>query len=430
MELTRRACIKNGLTFVSLGMAAPSIVARAAAQAAAGGSNGRILVVLQMSGGNDGLNTVIPYTDPLYRRYRPTIGVNAADIVSISPKIGLHASLAALKPIYDQGRLAIVQGAGYPDPNRSHFRSMEIWQTADPTARVEADGWLGRWFDADGHLKSNPLIGVNFGGEVPKTLHSDFGSVVSMQNPQSYQLQTIAYPEKVPEIRAFTQLYEQGTMANSVVDLVRKIGLDAYTTSERVRKVLLAKPAPAEELGTPSGQALDAGSPANSTLVPAAMPNSLLARNLKAVAQLIGAGIGTRVYYVSTGGFDTHANQPPTQARVLKDVGDSLAAFYAELSRIGAQNDVVVMTFSEFGRRVQENASAGTDHGQAGPMFVMGGAVKGGLYGEYPSLADLDEGDLKYNVDFRQVYATLMDVWLKTPSASILNGSFNHLPFV
>jgi uncharacterized protein (DUF1501 family) len=431
MQPTRREFIKNGLTFVSLGMAAPAVLAQAAegAKSASGGKggNGKILVVLQMSGGNDGLNTVIPYTDDLYYKARPTIGIARADMVPISDKIALNPGLASLKPLFEKGHVAIIQGAGYPNPNRSHFRSMEIWQTADPAATIAGEGWLGRYFDDDGHLRENPLAGINFGGELPRTLYADYGSVVSMQSPQSFQLQPIAGPEREAEIKAFTDLYATGTMASSHADLIRKVGLDAYTCSEKIKRALAAKPGEGPELGTPSGSTLDAP--------PVAYPmgagrGSLLAGNLRTVAQLIGADLGTQIFYVSAGGFDTHANQPRNHANLLKDVADSIAAFYADLEQRGRANDVALVVFSEFGRRVQENASQGTDHGAAGVMFVVGGAVRGGFYGQYPALDDLNQGDLKFNVDFRQVYATLLDQWLGTSSSKILKGRFEHLAFL
>src|SRR5581483_4731432 len=257
--------------------------------------------------------------------------------------IGLHPSMSALKPLYEQGHLAVIQGAGYPNPNRSHFRSMEIWQTADPTSAIAGEGWLGRYFDDEGHLRENPLAGINFGGELPRTLYADYGSVVSMQSPESFQLQPIAGPEREAEVRAFTALYSSGTMANSYLDLIRKTGMGAYTSSEKIKKALAAKPGDGPELGTPSGQALDAA-PA----YPAQGRGSLLANNLRTVARLIGADLGTRIFYVSTGGFDTHANQPNNHANLLKDVADSIAAFYADLQQRGRANDVVLMTFSEF----------------------------------------------------------------------------------
>lgn len=423
MKPTRREFIGNGFGFVSLGMVAPAVLARAS-QLTPGGRADRILVVLQLSGGNDGLNTVIPYTDPLYYQNRPTIGIPKASVVPLSNTLGLHPGMASLKPLFEKGTLAVVQGAGYPSPNRSHFRSMEIWQTADPVSTVVREGWLGRYFDDDGHLIDNPLSGINLGGELPRTLFSDFGSVVSMQSPATFQLQPIAGQERDAELKAFTDLYSTGTMATDSGDLVRKIGMDAYTSSATIKKALRAEPGDGPEPGSASGQSLDAPPyPAGRT----GGQLSPLAQNLKTVAQLIGADLGTRVYYISTGSFDTHANQPNTQALLLKDVSDSISAFYADLEQRGLADHVALITFSEFGRRVQENASAGTDHGAASCMFVVGGKIKGGFYGTYPALDDLYEGDLKFNVDFRQVYATILDGWLDAPSEKILGGRFQHL---
>jgi uncharacterized protein (DUF1501 family) len=426
MTTTRRDFICNGLKFVSLGMAAPALLARAAGAAGSPNTGGKILLVVQLSGGNDGLNTVIPYADDLYYRARPTIGISRSQVVQISDKIGLHPGMGALKPLFEKGHLAVIQGVGYPEPNRSHFRSMEIWQTADPVSPVAAEGWLGRYFDADGHLKDNPLVGINFGGQLPRTLYADYGSVVSMQSPEAYQLQPIAGPERAAEVEAFTALYSTGTMANSYTDLVRKVGMDAYTTSERIKHALSAAPGDDLPLGAPSGTTLQL--PAEGPQGP--RRRSELSGNLHTVSKLIAADMGTQVFYISTGGFDTHANQPQTHARILTDLADGLAAFYADLERIGRANDVVTVVFSEFGRRVQENASLGTDHGAASCMFVLGGTVKGGIYGNYPALDDLNQGDLKFNVDFRQVYATLLDGWLKTPSEKILKGRFEGLPLL
>ena len=424
---SRREFLHNGLSFLSLGMAAPALLARAAAETASQKpgkpASGKILVVLQLSGGNDGLNTVVPYTDDLYFKARPTLALAHNEVVPLSEKIGLHPSMRSLKPLYEQGHLAVIQGAGYPNPNRSHFRSMEIWQTAEPDNPPD-EGWLGRCFDAQGHLKSNPLEGINFGGELPLTLHSDYGSVVSLQTPESYQLQAVSAQEHAAEIKAFLELYSEGTQASSYSDLIRKVGKGAFTSSEKIKKALGVKGNEEGEGGGASGQSLEVATPAVNGRA------TQLHNNLQTIAQLIGADLGTRVYYISTGGFDTHANQPTSHANLLKDVADSLTAFYASLEKSGQSKNVVSMVFSEFGRRVQENASSGTDHGAAGPMFVVGGAIKGGLYGQYPSLEDLYQGDLKHNVDFRQVYATLLDKWLETPAEKILKGHFEPLPFL
>ncbi len=419
MSTSRREFIQNGLTFVSLGMTIPAALARASAEVYPGGASsssatGNILVVLQMFGGNDGLNTVIPYTDPLYYQNRPTIGIAKSDVLQISDKVGFHPAMTGMKSLYEKGHLAVVQGVGYPNPNLSHFRSTEIWETADSVSEIVGEGWLGRYFDDDGHLRENPLVGINFGAKVPHTLYTDYGSVVSMENPTAYQMQAINPQQRTPELDAFTALYSQGTLANDYSDLVRKIGSDAYTTSNRIQAALK------NEIQNQSARKMGNG---NAKL-------SQLTQNLKYVAELISADLGTKVFYISTGGFDTHAGQPPTQARLLADLSESLEQFYSELERRGLQNKVTLVTFSEFGRRVQENASSGTDHGTASSLFVMGGAVKGGLYGQYPSLEDLDMGNLKFNTDFRDVYSTLLEKWLGVPSQKILEGTFSPLPLL
>ncbi len=428
MTNTRRDFIRNGLTFVSLGMTAPASLARAAAEAGSGAeraqsNGGNILVVLQMFGGNDGLNTVIPYTDPLYYSNRPTIGLHKADILPISDKIGLHPNMKPFQDLYKKGRLAIVQGVGYPNPNLSHFRSTEIWQTADPVSTVVQEGWLGRYFDDYGHIRTNPLDGINIGGELPKTLYSDYGSVVSMQNPAAFRLQPLYPYEQSAEVQAFLSLYSKGTAARNAKDLVKRIGMDAYTSSEKIQKALTTEQDNSPTPGTAYGQSLEVSYPAAANGRPSALADSL-----HTIVKLIAADMGTRIFYVSTGGYDTHANQRPTQDKLLADLAASIAAFFGELEQKGLADKVTLLTFSEFGRRVQENASAGTDHGTASSLFVVGGSVKGGLYGEYPALDDLNMGNFKFTTDFREVYATMLDKWLKVSSAKILEGSFNTLP--
>ncbi len=432
MSSSRRVFIKNGLTFVSLGMAAPAMIARAAADASSPTANptkkGNILVVLQMFGGNDGLNTLIPYADPLYYKNRPTIGIKQSEVVQLGPKVGLHPGMASMKTLFDKGVLGVIQGVGYPQPNLSHFRSAEIWETADPTSTVVTEGWLGRYFDDDGHLRDNPLAGINFGAELPKTLYSDYGSVVSMQSPQTYGMTTLSPVDAKPEVEAFTKLYTTGTMAANYDDMVKKIGEDAYSTSEQIKRALRLDSKHEQEvpLGSPSPRSLTAPD----YPVAARGGMSPLAKNLKMVAQLMAADLGTRVFYVSQGGFDTHANQAPTQAALLQDLADSLTAFYSDLEQRGLADRVTLVTFSEFGRRVQENASLGTDHGTASCQFVIGGKVKGGLYGTYPALDDLDMGNLKFSTDFRQVYAALLDNWLGVSSQKVLNGTFQPVQFL
>ena len=416
---TRRQFLVNGITFVGLGLAMPTFLMRAA-QAQANDPlavslppipGGKILVVIEMSGGNDGLNTVIPYSDPGYAKNRPVIGIPSGDVVKIGDKVGLHPNMAPFKALYDKGQLAVITGVGYPNPNRSHFQSMDVWQTGNTEVDVrERTGWLARYFDKDGHFQGNPLSGVSLGSALPLTLFSDSVPASVIGGGQDFGFKSEA-ADKNRQTEALRALYAQGTVAGSNAEFVRNVGSEAYSSSLELKKAL-------------KDYDIKAGSASKYPL------NNGLASGLQTISKLITGGVGTRVYYLSMGGFDTHANQPRGHANLLGDLASAMTAFYADLEMQGRANDVVTMTFSEFGRRVKENGSAGTDHGAASVMFLAGGGVKGGVYGDYPSLTDLDDGDLRMHTDFRSVYATLLDKWLQTPSNPVLGGNFPHLNFV
>ena len=415
---TRRQFLTNGLAFVGLGLAMPTFLMRAAqaqAENAPGAGlppipGGKILVVIEMSGGNDGLNTVIPYTDLGYAKARPVIGVKESDVVKIGPAVGLHPNLAPLKGLYDRGQLAVITGVGYPNPNRSHFQSMDVWQTGNPTVDVrERTGWLARYFDKDGHFAGNPLSGVTLGSALPLAMFADNSPASVIGNGNDYGFKNDA-PDRKAQTETLRALYAEGTVAGSTAEFIRNVGNEAYSSSLALKRAL----------GDYDIKAARAAS----------YPQTGLASGLQTISKLITGGVGTRVYYLGMGGFDTHANQPRQHANLLDELAGGLSAFYADLAAQGRANDVLTMTFSEFGRRVKENGSAGTDHGAASVMFLAGGGIKGGLYGDYPSLSDLDDGDLKMHTDFRSVYATLLDKWLGTPSAPVLGGSFPHLNFV
>ena len=396
------------------------------------GKDSTILVVLQMAGGNDGLNTVVPYSNDFYHRARPKIGLSADKIIKLDGDIGFHGSLTGFKNLYDAGNLAVVQGVGYPNPNRSHFRSTEIWQTASDSETIEKYGWLGRYFD-NGCSGADPTVGVTIGSQLPEAFFAKTPKGICFNNPQNYRFMASGATEesykKLNELEMSSPLPDGGpTMApeeNSggsiaslpagmpmtggrAVDFISRTALDAQLSSEKVRDV------------------------AARVQNQAVYPGSVLGNSLKLVAKLIGGGLPTRVYYVSQGGYDTHTNQIGTQQRLLQDLGDSTKAFVDDMKAQGNMQRVLVMTFSEFGRRVNENANGGTDHGAAAPIFVVGNKVKAGLLGRYPSLApqDLYQGDIKYNVDFRNVYASVLENWLKTKSAPILGKQFEPLPLV
>ncbi len=415
MSTTRREFIQNGLAFISLGLAMPTFLMRAA-QAAPGDGlaaipGGKILVVVEMSGGNDGLNTVIPYTDPAYAQLRPTIGLPSRDVIKIGSTVGLHPNLKPLQKLYDSGHLAVMTGVGYPNPNRSHFQSMDIWQTADPEVDIrERTGWLARYFDADGHYKGNPLSGITLGSALPLTLFSQDAPTAAIDSGLDYGF-SARDDNQQKRMEALKSLYSAGTVAGGNAEFVRNVGTEAYASTLEMKQAFKNYDA----------KAADA--------VPYPVNNGF-ASGLQTIAKLITGGLGTRVYYLSIGGFDTHANQPRQHANLMGQLADGMAAFYQDLAAQGRGDDVTVMTFSEFGRRSRENGSAGTDHGAASVMFIAGGGVKGGVYGDYPSLTDLDDGDLRFHTDFRSVYATLIDKWLGSNSQPVLSGQFKHLDFV
>jgi uncharacterized protein (DUF1501 family) len=389
------------------------------------GKDGQILVVLQMAGGNDGLNTVVPFANDYYRKARPKIGLAAKQVLKINDELGLHENLAGLKELYDAGELSVIQGAGYPNPNRSHFRSTEIWQTATDSEKIESSGWLGRYFD-NACSGCDPTIAVNLGRQMPQAFSSKHPIGVSLDSPQNYRFVTgekskngemSATEESFRKLNEFDSDMQEnagGTVAaisgatqhkGSVMDFLERTALDAQVSSDKIRAI------------------------ANRFENKATYPGSQLGNSLKLVAKLIGGGLPTRIFYVSQGGYDTHTNQTGAHERLLKELGDSVKAFVQDMKAQGNMSRVLVMTFSEFGRRVAENASSGTDHGAAAPMFIVGSKVKAGLQGKYPSLApgDLFQGDLKYTVDFRRVYAGVLESWLKTDSSAILGRRFEPL---
>ena len=391
------------------------------------GKDGTILVVLQMAGGNDGLNTVVPYADDAYQRARPRLALSSEQILKIDNYVGLNSKLTGLKSLYDEGHLAIVQGVGYPNPNRSHFRSTEIWQTASDADRTEAHGWLGRYFD-NCCCGSDPAVGVAIGEEMPQAFAAKNPTGVTFSRPEQFRWR--ASEAKNSHVNAEQIFYRQlnstdddrvaaanngasiGTLPGepksdlSALDFLQRTALDAQLSSDKILAIARKY----------------------KSTVP--YPQGQLAASLSIIARMIAGGLTTRVYYASQGGFDTHAGQINTHARLIAEFNDAVSAFVSDLKQQGNFERVLLMTFSEFGRRVAENANGGTDHGTAAPMFVLGGKVNAGLSGKYPSLMDLDRGDLKFNTDFRSVYGTILDKWLKAPSKIVLGRNFPVLAIV
>jgi uncharacterized protein (DUF1501 family) len=394
------------------------------------GKDGTILVVLQMAGGNDGLNTVVPYSDDAYHIARPRLRLAADQVLKIDNHIALNPKLAALKSFYDDGHLAVVQGVGYPNPNRSHFRSTEIWQTASNADRTESEGWLGRYFD-NCCSGADPTVGVAIGEETPQAFAAKNPIGVTFSRPEQFRFRS-SDPnpgQMTAEEIFFRQLNETGagdeggTVATntggsigaisgkakndlSTLDFLQRTALDAQLSSDKILAIARKY----------------------KSTVP--YPQGQLAASLNIIARMIAGGLPTRVYYASQGGFDTHAGQINTHERLMGEFNDAVAAFVADLKQQRNFERVLLMTFSEFGRRVQENANGGTDHGAAAPMFVLGGTVKSGLFGKYPSLTELDHGDLKFNTDFRSVYGTVLERWLKAPSETVLGRKFPALEIV
>ena len=393
------------------------------------GRDATILVVLQMAGGNDGLNTVVPFADDGYVRARPRLGLSAKNVLKLNDRFGLHPGLTGFKSLFDAGQLGIIQGIGYPNPNRSHFRSTEIWQTASDANKNEKYGWLGRYFD-NTCSGCDPTIGVNIGRQMPQAFASKNPTGVSLDNPQNYRFIDSEQPadgEMAMSEQSFRKLNHpdsetgDGTEANSgatigvvagamqhvgsPLDFLERTALDAQISSDKIRAIT------------------------SKVQNQAVYPASQLGNSLKLVARLIGGGLPTRVFYVSQGGYDTHTNQTGAHDRLLQDLGEAVKAFMGDLKAQGNLPRVLVMTFSEFGRRVSENASGGTDHGAASVMFMAGDKIKAGLLGKYPSLAqaDLVNGDLEYTTDFRSVYAGVLEGWLKTSSEKILGRKFEPL---
>src|ERR1700730_2412460 len=426
--LTRRAFLRTSLLGAAVCWTIPIFLDRTFAtlnaQAAdsliqtATGIDHPILVVLQLAGGNDGLNTIIPFADDLYFKSRPTLAVPKEQILPIDGLIGMNPSLSPLKGLYDSGSLAIIQGVGYPNPNRSHFRSTEIWQTASDARQNLTKGWIGRYFDSC-CAGEDPTVGVVLGEQLPEAFNADNPTGVAIGRPGNLGFDRENDPD---EARLFAELngLEPASMSGdsignlpgpsksgmSALEYLQRTALDAQVSTDKIKQVLR-------------------GSKNEATY-----PKNQLSNSLSLISRLIAGGLPNRVYYASQGGYDTHAGQINTHKRLLNDLASSLAAFCDDLKAKGIFDRVIVMTFSEFGRRVHENANGGTDHGTAAPMFVCGGGVKPGLYGKQPTLGSLDAGDLMYNVDFRSVYSTILSHWMKAPPAQILGRDFPKLSFV
>ena len=410
MSVSRRIFIRDGVATVTLGLAAPSFLS---AIAHAQGNPNRRLVVVYLGGGNDSLNTLIGYRDAAYYSRRPSIAVPAGQVLQVGTDssgmtMGLHPRLGGLRNIFNEGRLALVQRTGYPNSSRSHFEATDIWGTANPQASTTS-GWLGRYLDTLPR-PLDALAAWNTTGETPRALLSGTSGVPSIPNSSTY---TYASPNR--GAAALQERAAAQTMATNAA--AGRPHLAFVNASSRGAIETLDRVAAASQY-TPT----------------VAYPNNGFAQSLRTVAGAIVRGVGSRVYWVQTGGYDTHAGQGGggggAYANLMGTLGDGVGAFYTDIRNQGLAPDTTIIVFSEFSRRVSENGSAGTDHGAAGVMMVLGGSVRGGLYGTAPQLSpghptlENNSGDVRHETDFRSVYARLLDGWLGVSSVQILNGDF------
>lgn len=387
------------------------------------GKKDPVLVVLQLTGGNDALNTLVPYSDPRYYDARPNIAIAAEDVLPLNERFGLHPSMGALKSSWDAGNLAVIPGVGHDHTNYSHFRSLDIWSTAEP-AKVIQDGWLGKTVRALDPSGDNVLSAINIGYGLPRALSLRGVPVASVAQVDAYGLLThlSGVDERNSVVEMFSCMYEDG--ADDRVKKPLRVG-DPADPRHRVLPYLGRTGLDAKKGSDIIGTATVGYRPAVD------YPKTAIANNLKAIAQLHLAGLGTRIFYTQHGGYDTHANQLDIHSRLLKELAESVDLFLADLRAHDAADEVVVLVFSEFGRRVADNGSA-SDHGAAGVAFVLGPAVKGGIYGEFPSLddSDLEIGNLRRTNDFRSTYATLLETWLAVESDPVVNGRFEQFAFL
>lgn len=388
----------------------PSFVVQAAARSVLDGQSpavaGRTLIVIQLAGGNDGLNTVVPYADPQYSKARPTLALQPDAVIQLNDKLGLHPSLKALKPVWDAKELAIVENVGYDHPSLSHFQAMDIWERADPALK-RRDGWLSTIVDGSGETGGS-FRGLSIGSSLTPTFAYPPVPPPAVSNLNAYRIQTDPrYPGgKTARDDALQKLYASYAAPAPYATVLQSTSDTADAT---VRSLQDAAAAHQPSVTYPKGP---------------------LADGLKLLAAAIVKDVGLKAGYVIIGGFDTHAAQAEHQPQLLQTLAESVAAFQADIAAAGKADNVLLMTWSEFGRRVAENAARGTDHGTAAPLLVMGKGVKSGILGDPPDLVNLDNGNLRYDTDFRSVYATALEEWLQTDSVPILGQKFPKLGFL
>jgi len=361
----------------------------------------KVLVVLQLSGGNDGLNTVIPVRNDLYYSARPRLGIQRASALSLTDEVGIHPALTSFKELYDDGGLGILNGVGYPNPDRSHFRSMDIWQSGSNSEDYIYTGWLGRYLDAQCSGCDKPTQALEIDDTLSLALKGEHVKGLAMKDPR--RLFGTANEKFFKDVLSD----HKDQPGEQPVDYLYKTMAETVSSADYIYKQSRLHP------------------------TSATYPNSGLAQSLKTIASLIFSDINTKVYYVSLGSFDTHINQAAQQQRLFTEMNEAISAFVKDLKNNNRFQDVLLMSFSEFGRRVAQNASGGTDHGTANNMFLVSGALKQkGVINGMPDLTQLNDGDLKHTIDFKQVYATVLNKWLNTDDQKILGKQFDYLGFV
>ncbi len=362
-------------------------------------SGNKVMVIIQLSGGNDGLNTVIPIRNDIYYRERPELSIEKTKALSLTDEVGLHPALVGLKELHDDGSLGILNNVGYPNPDRSHFRSMDIWQTGSASNEYVTTGWVGRYLDAQCHGCDKPTYALEIDDVLSLALKGENSKAIAMKDPK--RLFGTSNEKFFKDV-----LKNHKDEGEQTVDYLYKTMSETLSSADYIFQQSKLHPSSIE------------------------YPKTELGNGLKTIASLIFSNINTKVYYISLGSFDTHVNQEGQQQRLFTELSDAVKAFTKDLKDNNRFNDVVMFTFSEFGRRVSQNASGGTDHGTANNMFLIGGALKQkGIINAMPDLNDLDEGDLKYKIDFKTVYATVLKNWLDADDTAILGKKYEHLDF-
>ena len=361
----------------------------------------KVLVIVQLSGGNDGLNTIVPYRNDIYYKSRPLIGIKRESALSLTDDVGLNPAMKGMKQLYDEGHVSIINGVGYPHPDRSHFRSMDIWQSGSTAAELVTSGWVGRWLDnAPSASNANNALALEVDDTLSLAMKGTERKAIAARDINQFHnaaansyFKKLASHDEEHDRQLAGYLYKTLRETTSAADYIYDQS-KVYATTQTY-------------------------------------PDTQIGKRMKTIGSLIVSGAETQVYYVSHGSFDTHVNQNDRQNKLFEQLDASLTALTNDLKKNGRFDDVLIMTFSEFGRRIAQNASNGTDHGTASSMlFIGGGLKKAGLYNDIPSLEDLDDGDLKYKVDFKQVYATVLDNWLQTDSQKVLDKKYERLSFI